>query len=312
MKISILGVRGAGKTCYIYAMAQIMREGVSYENTCISMMSNSILQQKKLENGYYTLVRSMWPGGTSDNSDERIYDFKVRIENADSYYDDFIPSLLIRDYKGGTLTADGADWMTEFSKLMNFFWGSCAVVFLIDGDTLMNAMDSLDLAPEHRTVRDPLDILEAKNQISFIENLFLEYKNANVIEKIPPVLIAITKADLFSSEDELNAGKKLVKRRLNSIFAKGSGVDSAITAVSLGDNLSHEEGHILTGTLKLNMDGNIHIPIIYSLYAYLDSKYDKCTPEKQAIIDSILSSLRNMLSGRVDMYDNGYPVFQIR
>lgn len=308
-KISIMGVRGAGKTCYIYAMAQVMQAGARNEDTVISMISNSIIQQTKLNSGYSMLARNEWPGGTADSSSERIYDFRVRLEHTDNFRD-VIPSLLVRDYRGGVLTGDVG--MDDFSNLLNFFSDSCSVIFLIDGSKLLNAMDVLDLEPEHRVVRTPMEILEARNQISFIENLFLEYRKNNSDKKIPPVMVAITKADLFASKEELAAGKKLVRRYLSSIFAKGTGVDSAITAVSLGDNLTHEDGDRLTGNLKLNMDGNIHIPIIYSLYAYLDSEYDRYPKERQAFIDSVLASLRDMLSGRVDMYGNGYPVFQIR
>ena len=168
-----MGVRGAGKTCYIYAMAQVMQAGARNEDTVISMISNSITQQTKLNSGYSLLARNEWPAGTADSSSEKIYDFRVRLEHADNFMD-VIPSLLVRDYRGGVLTGDGG--MDDFSNLLNFFSDSCSVIFLIDGSTLLNAMDALDLEPEHRVVRTPMEILEARNQISFIENLFLEYR----------------------------------------------------------------------------------------------------------------------------------------
>ena len=43
----------------------------------------------------------------------------------------------------------------------------------------------------------------------------------------------ITKADLFLNKNEVECGKKLIKRYLPSVFAKGSGIDAAITTVSL-------------------------------------------------------------------------------
>ena len=159
-----MGVRGAGKTCYIYAMAQVMQAGARNEDTVISMISNSITQQKKLNSGYSLLAGNKWPGGTSDSSSERIYDFRVRLEHTDNFMD-VIPSLLVRDYKGGVLTGDGG--MDDFSNLLNFFSDSCSVIFLIDGSTLLNAMDALDLEPEHRVVRTPMEILESQKSDFF-------------------------------------------------------------------------------------------------------------------------------------------------
>lgn len=302
-KVSVFGVRGAGKTCYIYAMAQVMQAGATYNDTTISLIANDIKQQRHLNNGYADLADHKWPMGSQKTTD---YDFKVRLQYKDEYKE-IIPSLVISDYRGGTLEIDD-DNDDEFEKLFDSFANSCAIVFLVDGETLLHALDPMDVAPQHRVPLEANQILSARNQISFVENLFMEYKKRNHI--IPPVMIAITKSDLFYNKEEIDKGKKLIKRYLPSVFAKGSGIDAAITSVSLGDNLSRDEHNRLYGNLLLNTSRNIHLPIIYALYAYLDSVFDDSTSGEQSFIDDVLFILRRMFEGRVEMYYNGKPAFE--
>lgn len=304
-KVSVFGVRGAGKTCYIYAMAQVMQAGATYNDTTISLIANDIKQQSRLNRGYAELADHMWPMGSLKTT---LYDFKVRLQHDDEYQE-IIPSLLIRDYRGGLLQSEEEN-DEEFEELLDSFSDSCAIVFLVDGETLLQALDPMDVDPHHRVALETNQILSARNQISFVENLFMEYKKRN--QRIPPVMIAITKSDLFYNAEEIDKGKKLIKRYLPSVFAKGSGIDAAITSVSLGDNLSRDEQNRLYGNLLLNTSRNIHLPIIYALYAYLDSVYDDSTSEEQHFIDDVLFTLRRMFEGRVEVYYNGKPAFEFK
>lgn len=302
-KVSVFGVRGSGKTCYIYAMAQVMKQGVTYNDTTISLITNNIQQQNRLDNGFLELMGHTWPMGSMKTT---VYDFMVRLQH-DEEYQEIIPSLLIRDYRGGLLQGED-DNDNEFEELINSFADSCAIIFLVDGETLLHALNPIDVAPEHRVPLETQQIFSARNQISFIENLFMEYKMRN--RTIPPVMIAITKADLFLTIDEVNKGKGLIKRRLPSIFARGTGIDAAITLVSLGENLSGDDQNRLYGQILLDTRrSNIHIPIIYALYAYLDSIYKDSSDNKQRFIDDVLCTLRNMFKGHVEIYHNGSPAF---
>ena len=302
-KISVFGVRGSGKTCYIYAMAQVMQQGVTYNNTTISLIANNFMQQNRLNNGFLELMGQTWPMGSLKTT---VYDFRVRLQH-DEKYQEIIPSLLIRDYRGGLLQGDD-DNDNEFEELINSFSDSCAIIFLVDGETLLHALDPIDVVPEHRVPLENRQILSARNQISLIENLFMEYKKRNRI--IPPVMIAITKADLFLTIDEVNKGKELIKKYLPSIFAKGTGIDAAITLVSLGENLSGDDHNRLYGQILLDTRrSNIHIPIIYAIYAYLDSVYEDSSDNKQRFIDDVLCTLRKMFNGHVDIYHNGGLAF---
>lgn len=301
-KVSIFGVRGAGKTCYVYAMSQVMQAGATFGDTTISLIANDIKQQSRLNRGYAELADHKWPMGSLKTT---VYDFKVRLQHQDEYQE-IIPSLLIRDYRGGLLQSEEDD--DELDELLDSFSDSCAVFFLVDGETLLQALDPMDVDPRHREPLEANQILSARNQISFVENLFMEYKKRN--HSIPPVMIVITKADLFLNNNEVECGKKLIKRYLPSVFAKGSGIDAAITTVSLGDNLVKDDQNRLYGQLLLNTSRNIHMPIIYALYAYLDSVYEDSMPEEQKFIDDMLYILRRMFEGRVEVYYNGKPAFE--
>lgn len=302
-KVSLFGVRGAGKTCYIYAMSQVMQAGATYNDTTISIIANNIAQQNRLNRGYMELANALWPMGSMHTT---VYDFKVRLQHDDEYQE-IIPSLLLRDYRGGLLQSEEDD-DEDFNELLDSFSDSCSIVFLVDGGTLLDALDPLDVEPEHRVPKQSTDILVARNQISFVDNLFSEYKKRN--ETVPPVMIAITKSDIFLSQREIDNGKKLIKQYIPSVFAKGSGIDAAITSLSLGDNLSKGSENQLYGQLVLNTSRNIHIPMIYSLYAYLDSVYDGSPEDEQKYIDSVLFTLRRMFEGQVDMYISGKPAFE--
>ena len=104
-KVSIFGVRGAGKTCYVYAMSQVMQAGATFGDTTISLIANDIKQQSRLNRGYAELADHKWPMGSLKTT---VYDFKVRLQHQDEYQE-IIPSLLIRDYRGGLLQSEEDD-----------------------------------------------------------------------------------------------------------------------------------------------------------------------------------------------------------
>lgn len=87
--------------------------------------------------------------------------------------------------------------------------------FLIDGDTLLSALDPQLLEAEHRGDISFQSQLKARNKINYIESLIKECSkrlNRNV-----PILLAITKKDIFSDR-ELKAGQELLKSLLPTVF----------------------------------------------------------------------------------------------
>ena len=307
----MFGISGSGKTCYLYAMAQVMNNGVRYgDSTHISIISNDLSQQQALFDGYYTMAaESKWPL-PSNNTTE--YDFNVRVLHK-RQYEEIIPSLILHDYAGGVWQSQTQEGIEQREALLEDFSQSSVISFIVDSDTILKAManNPQDIDASHRlkyTSMPLAEILRAKQQISLVENLLRIYKRAN--DSVPPILLVITKGDIFASETEKQIAYTYLRRTLPSIFAVGSQVESALTIVSLGDNLINENSK-LSGDLDISIGHNIHIPMLFALYAYLDDMYDGCSPEEQDLIDDLMPVIRRLFADKISFYKNGEPLFAV-
>ncbi len=288
-------------------MAQVLQGGVRHGDLRLSMIANDMEQQAILNNGYLQMaVNGKWPEGSNMTIP---YDLRVRVQ-FEGMFSDIIPSLTLLDYAGGVWTNNSPDAVQDRNNLMNEFRDSSAVLFLVDGQTLLQAMETVDLHPSHKGVATIQEIVMARQQISFVENLFVAYKEIGVT--IPPVMVVVTKADVFTDQDELAKGKKLIKEYLPSIFAKGSGIEAGITDVSLGTGLSvGNDGRQIIGHLSLGTQYNIHLPMVYGLYAYLSEVYEGSPEDEREVIERIAVPLRAMMKDKVEMFSNGYPVIAV-
>lgn len=305
-KISMFGISASGKTCFLYAMAQVMRNGVRHGDNLVQMISNRARQQMKLNDGYMKLARRQWPQ-TSDKTEP--FDFKVSMQ-CNGHFDEVISSLTIMDYRGGILQDMSETGEDELEKFMKSLKDSSAIIFIVDGKTLIDAMDPDDRDASHRGDTDVLEQFSARTQIEFIENIFIEYKR--IEDVIPPILVAISKGDIFASEYEKENGIRLIKEKLPSIFAIGSKQWAGITIMSLGENLGTDANGNLTGKLKLNPDYNIHVPALFSIYADLGYKYEETdsAAEKKGISE-LLKLLSRMIAKRIQLFENGRKVREI-
>ena len=171
---------------------------------------------------------------------------------------------------------------------------TAVITFLIDGTTVLNAMDELDKDAVHRGGTQAPEKLAAINEISIMENIL--YKRIQNKANIPPVLIVITKSDVFASKEEFNNGISLVKDLLSALFSFGNRLFVGITTVSLGSGL--DKG-----------DNNRHIPMLFAFYAYLDAEYE-IFPDKTNT-DKVMSAIRKVFAGKISFYDNGKEAFSI-
>lgn len=315
-KISMFGLSGSGKTCFLYAMAQVLREGVCQgDDFKFSAIATEIPDQKALNNGYVEMaINGNWPPGSSETKQ---YDLHVTVECDGKLVKD-IPDLTLHDYKGG-IWDDNDEQKADNNRndLMKKLFGSSAILFIVDGRTLLHAMDPNDLDPSHRNVATAEKNLMARQEISFGENMFRCFKeysktvtDKNKIKSSqpnPPVLVVVTKSDVFADASELEKGKKLVKKYLPSIFAKGSGIEAGITSVSLGTGLSGKEGEQIGGRLILSTQYNIHLPMVFGLYAILSESYDGSPEDEKNDIELVMNPIRQMMKGKVDIFMNGYP-----
>lgn len=305
-KISMFGVSASGKTCFLYAMAQVLCKGVRHGDNLLQVISNRVSQQMRFNDGYMQLLQHHWPQ-PSDKTE--ILDFKVSMQ-CNGYFSEIIPSLEVQDYRGGLLQSTDELDKLEFEELMDSFRGASAIIFIVDGQTLIDALDDDKKDAVHQGTIDALKQFKAQSQIRFVENIFIEYKR--VEEYVPPILIAISKGDIFASEIERANAISLIKENLPSIFSIGSRFTVGITVMSLGENLGTNSNGELTGSLKLSTDYNIHVPVIFGVYADLCYQYENEDDqnEKQGIL-TLLSFLRRLFADRIQLFISGYQAHEV-
>lgn len=302
-QICILGLSGSGKTCYMYALAQVMQMGVEYGNVAISTICNNAAQQGKIN----TLIEKMldmreWPESTNKDI---TYDFCLRVQT-DENYKEIIPSLKIKDYDGGILQHQNSA-STKYDEIMQSFKDSVTLIFLIDAKAVLQGIDENDLAEEHRGIYgNHNDKRLAINSVTYVESILRDYKKKN---GLPPIMIAITKSDLFYDDKEKQAAMKFIRKYIPSVFAIGSNVDAGICCVSLGENLGTDDSGHISGELKIDTSNNIHLPFLFGVYNYLDSVFDGSTPQNQTIMSEMFRAMSKMFDGKLQVFESGQPAF---
>lgn len=305
-KISMFGVTGSGKTCFLYSMAQILGRGVRNDDNLVQIIATRARQQIKLNDGFMQLAERRWPQ-TSDKTES--FFFKVSMQ-CNGHFDEVIESLEIQDYRGGLLQSTQDLDEEEFNELMNSFRGSSAIIFIVDGKTLIEALDEEDKDISHKGQTDVLSQFKARSQIRFVENIFMEYKL--VEEELPPILIAISKGDIFVTDSERDNARKLLKEYLPSIFSIGSKLTAGITIMSLGENLGVDANGELTGFLKLSTEYNIHVPVIFGIYADLCYEYEEASDEDEKKgIAALLDILKKLFADKIQLFINGKQAIEI-
>ena len=308
MKISILGVSRSGKTCYISAMSQIVKNCKLNGAQRISIKENDTTNQLELDNNFMTMVTEMrWPKNTDITT---AYNFRMQYSDGNSLV--YIDSLRMDDYRGGVLTALGPQADKDRKNFLNSMSDTAVILFLIDGTTILNAMDDLDKAPIHRGSATAAEKLAARNEISIMENILYNHINqGNTKKELPPLMLVVTKSDVFESDEEYKNGVAMVMELLSSLFVIGNNTFVAITKVSLGTNLEKDINGGIMGSLDISTKHNIHIPMLFALYAYLDATYEQYDAAKKNDVDKMMRTLRAEFANKVKFFSNGKEAYAI-
>lgn len=249
-KITFYGLSGSGKSCYTFAMAQALSQGIRFSDGQILTVRCPIpMQMAKLHHAYQQMKNGIWPAGNVESAN---YNFNCRLALSKVMY------FGIKDYRGGLLDTCDEDEMDEQEELFGSFEDSNVLLFFIGADTIKQALNGND---EQQAKLDFMGIL--------YEN-FLDRTN----DSKTPIMIVISKSDLLS-EDEKRKAKELVLSALQSMFGVGTNITAAITMVTLGRNLKNDQGE-LEGELIIGpTQGNIHIPILYSLFCVISNRIEE-------------------------------------
>ena len=132
MKISLLGLTGSGKTCYLYAAAQVLARGVSVNGHKISATPSNRQQAVRLHRGIEQMARGKWPEGSMNTL---TYPFELKIDGKSVF------PFTIYDYRGSMLDGLSDDDQDDTEEIFETFRESSCIVILVDGDTIMDALD---------------------------------------------------------------------------------------------------------------------------------------------------------------------------
>ena len=267
-KISIYGLSGSGKSCFIFAMSQALSQGVEFSNgELMTVITQDPRQMVRLYKAYDKMVNGYWPAG---NTQSITYNFDVRKAL------EMMLEIEITDYRGGLLDSDDDDDLEEQAELYKSFNDSRALLFFFGADKIIKALEG--------------DVY-ARFNFQHFNALYAQYLNSSSNAIKTPVLFVISKADLLTPE-KLAKAKLFVKDQMKQFFAKGTNLTVGITAVSLGKNLSNYKGE-LEGELDIRPTaGNLSIPVLFALYNLMAERIESTIGS----LNSAQSSLSNAKS----------------
>ena len=140
------------------------------------------------------MASGIWPEGSVTTM---TYPFDLKIDGKSVF------PFTIYDYRGGMLNGLSDEDQDDVEEIFDTFEESSCIVILVDGDTIMQALEPGVLSPTHRQNVSFAAQLKARNEVNYIESLVKECNER--MSRNVPILLAITKSDIFFP-DELDAG----------------------------------------------------------------------------------------------------------
>jgi len=290
--ITMIGGTSAGKTCYLYAMSNLMsrsQNGFTFVPVAHRVGLNlkrvwSIMQHKLVDGK--VVQRGEWPPSTVEHTTVEFY-FK--------YYTKPLATFAWHDYRGGLLNT--LEDEQEQDQLFQTINSSSCLIVCIAAETLQGLIKNDGEAIDELTTY--ADILER----------YRAEKNAFV-----PVVFAILKADKLKS-GEFTQGISILK---DDIFAqffhreKEDGWFLMFVAVSLGEfEDRHEVNEVTKRALVFGEFSavNVHLPVFFAIRCGLIYKLRDAENRRKSLT-SEMSSANDALRkeqdrGWFDVFWNG-------
>lgn len=247
-KITVLGMSGSGKTCYLLALYYKMLAGIEGYTLTTDDKRDVELRDSysKLRNG--KLKEKRFPVGTNSGTFEK-YTFDL----CQSY--EKIMSFDWIDYAGGDL----GNKVGAYEQLEKDIYESSSLFIFVDG---ANLIKDFQTGEELEDIDERIESVSLAN--ASINNLLARYSQRKEKDNFfPPIAIVVTKYDLFHdlvSEEELC---EIVQEAFSPLFgSKANKIERIITIIpiSLGANISDND---YSGKLK---PININLPILFGIY----------------------------------------------
>lgn len=243
-QITILGMSGAGKTCYLLGLYYKMGSGMGGYTITTDDDTDVKLRDRYAKMCDSSLGKERFPAGT-DNISRYKFDLQYGYNTIMSF--DWV------DYPGGMLDRKHEGNNEEYEDIKNAINKSSSLFICVDG-ALLTGNDT----------EEKID--NVKDQCSAVINTFFsEYFESN--NKLPPTAIIVTKYDLCSQDTDEDELCEIIEEAFSPFFVR-NGVDKIVTIipVSVGKNIMDDD---YAGKMK---PMNIHLPIFMGIWFALSKR----------------------------------------
>ena len=258
-EITILGPSGAGKTCYLYAMAERMALGVND----LTFTATNCIDALRLEEEWHKICDvGVMPPPTSCLHELHFTSSYSLAPFMEFNWYEWTGALMQRDCE-------------ESHILIERIKESSGVIVCIPAPMLKPTLtnDFMCRAYWHR-------LAALLRRISLQGNT-------------PPLMFAITKADLLCEHEYEDVVRYLREVLFAPLFAQNSGWFVGIVPVSIGRAITIDGCNIVGGTIN---PWNVEIPVLFCIKAFLDEQLPmweeqiaKCREDRSAASARLLS-----------------------
>ena len=244
-QITILGMSGAGKTCYLLGLYYKMGAGLRGYTITTDEDTDVQLRDRYARLCDVTLdMEKRFPAGTDNISK---YEFNLQ------YGYNTIMSFDWVDYPGGLLDRKNSGNLEEYENVKKAINNSSSLFICVDGSLLLG--DDIDEKIDN--VRD--------NCSNVINTFFTEYFKSN--NELPPTAIIVTKYDVCKDDTDAEELCEIIEEAFSPFFVKNDNRKIVtIIPVSIGTNIMDND---CSGKMK---PLNIHLPIFMGIWFALSKK----------------------------------------
>ena len=253
-QITILGMSGAGKTCYLLGLYYKMGAGLKGYTITTDEDTDVQLRDRYKKLCDVTLDKEKrFPAGT-DNISKYEFDLQYGYNTVMSF--DWV------DYPGGLLDRKNSGSLEEYEEVKTAINNSSSLFICVDGLLLLG--DDIDVKVDN--VRD--------NCSNVINTFFTDYFKSN--HELPPTAIIVTKYDVCQDDTDEEELCKIIEEAFSPFFVKDENEKFVtIRPVSIGTNITDND---YSGKMK---PLNIQLPIFMGIWFALRKKIQGYATEIQ-------------------------------
>ncbi len=271
VKITMLGISGAGKTCYMLGLYATMQLGLQGFTLSTTDLDEDLRLTSLWERMVDTEGKDRWPPPTGEEPYQYEFDFSYGIKRLIGF--DWL------DYRGGAM--QDISTKADVQTLLNRLRESNCVFLCVSGEFLTEEASS---DSQLRPIARQAGVDRMNKYLAFLSN------NLSDHQRPFPLVIVITKYDKCKhrTQDKSSREKLIdeIKKMFGPLFMPNKDWLIMLCPVSLGKELEAN-----TNTGKINPK-NLHLPLVFALYAKF-REYVMTEQERVNEAQNRLDTLRN-------------------